>query len=123
MKIMFLIGAGSFLGGVCRYLAAQLIQDKFLSAFPYGTLGVNLLGCFAIGLVFGWSERASLPVEWRLFLATGFCGGFTTFSALSNETLGLLRDGQFWSASVYVIASIVLGLVATLAGISLFKIV
>ncbi len=123
MKLVLLIGTGSFLGGVSRYLMARMIQDKFLSAFPFGTLGVNILGCFLIGLVFGWSERSNFPAEWRLFLATGFCGGFTTFSAFSNETLGLLRDGQWWSASAYVSASVALGLVATFAGISLFKII
>lgn len=122
MKLILLIGAGSFFGGISRYLAAQFIQQKFLSAYPYGTLGVNILGCFIIGLVFGLSERSNMPIEWRLFLATGFCGGFTTFSAFSNETFGLLRDGQFWSASVYVLASVVLGLAATIAGVSVFKI-
>lgn len=121
MKLLLLIGAGSCIGGVSRYLMARMIQDRFFSAFPYGTLGVNILGCFLIGLVFGLSERAHLPAEWRLFLATGFCGGFTTFSAFSNETLGLLRDGQWWSASVYILGSVVLGLVATFAGVALTK--
>lgn len=115
------IGLGSFIGGICRYLATQFIQNRFLSAFPYGTLWVNITGCFIISLVFGLSEKTNLPVEWRLFLATGFCGGFTTFSAFSNETIALLRDGQFWSAAVYTGASVILGLLATFAGISLFK--
>ena len=121
MKLLLLVGTGSFIGGISRYWAAQLIQQKFLSAFPYGTMGVNILGCFIIGMVFGLSERTNLAPEWRLFLATGFCGGFTTFSAFSNETLGLLRDGQLWSALVYVTASVLFGLVAIFAGISLFK--
>lgn len=123
MKLLILIGAGSFIGGICRYLSTQFIQNKFLSAFPYGTLWVNVTGCFIIGLIFGLSEKANLPAEWRLFLATGFCGGFTTFSAFSNETLALLRDGQFWSAAWYVAASVFLGLLATFAGISLFKLI
>ena len=121
MKIAFLIGLGSFIGGICRYLSTQFIQNKFLSAFPYGTLWVNITGCFIIGLVIGLSEKTNLPSEWRLFLATGFCGGFTTFSAFSNETLGLLRDGQFWSVTWYVGASVMFGLIATFAGISIFK--
>ncbi len=121
MKIAFLIGLGSFIGGICRYLSTQFIQNKFLSTFPYGTLWVNITGCFVIGLVFGLSEKTNLSPEWRLFLATGFCGGFTTFSAFSNETLGLLRDGQFWNAAWYVGASVMLGLIATFAGISIFK--
>lgn len=121
MKLVFLIGLGSFIGGICRYLSTQFIQNKYLSAFPYGTLLVNITGCFVIGLVFGLSEKVNLHPEWRLFLATGFCGGFTTFSAFSNETLGLLRDGQFWSAGLYVAASVIFGLIATFAGISIFK--
>lgn len=121
MRFLLFIGMGSFLGGISRYLFAQFVQQKFLSAFPYGTLAVNILGCFIIGLVFGASEKTDLSVEWRLFLATGFCGGFTTFSAFSNETLGLLRDGQFWSASVYILASVAMGLLGTFAGFSVFK--
>ena len=121
MKLVLLVGVGSFIGGTLRYLATQFIQNKFLSSFPYGTLGVNIAGCFLIGLVFGLSEKTNLGAEWRLFLAAGFCGGFTTFSAFSNETLALLRDGQFWSAAVYVIASVFFGLLATFTGISLFK--
>lgn len=121
MKLVLLVGVGSFIGGTLRYLATQFIQNKFLSAFPYGTLGVNIAGCFLIGLVFGLSEKTNLGAEWRLFLAAGFCGGFTTFSAFSNETLALLRDGQFWSAALYVIASVFWGLLATFTGISLFK--
>ena len=121
MKIVMVIGFGSFIGGICRYLTTQFIQNRFLSAFPYGTLWVNIAGCFIIGLVFGLSEKSNLPVEWRLFLATGFCGGFTTFSAFSNETIALLRDGQLWSAAMYTGASVIFGLLATFAGISVFK--
>jgi CrcB protein len=123
MRILLLIGAGSFIGGVFRFLLSQFIQSKFLSAFPFGTLGVNILGCFAIGLVFGISEKANMAVEWRLFFATGICGGFTTFSAFSNETMGLLRDGQIWYAFLYIVASVVLGLLATFIGLSITKMI
>jgi CrcB protein len=121
MRILLLIGAGSFIGGVLRFLASQFIQNKFFSTFPFGTLGVNIVGCLAIGLVVGMSEKTNLDAEWRLFLATGICGGFTTFSAFSNETLALLRDGQFWHACFYVSASVVGGLLATFIGISIIK--
>lgn len=122
MRLLLFIGIGSFVGGVLRYLTAQWVQGKFLSAFPFGTLGVNIAGCLAIGLVFGLSERSSLPMEWRLFLATGLCGGFTTFSAFSNETLALLRDGQYGYAATYVVASVLLGLLATFIGFTIIKI-
>jgi fluoride exporter len=122
VRIILSIGAGSFLGGISRYLLSVLIQNRVLSAFPFGTLGVNILGCFLIGIVFGLSDRGNMSQEWRLFLATGFIGGFTTFSAFSNETVGLLRDGQFWYAGAYVLSSVVLGLAATFIGLMIIKI-
>jgi len=121
MKIILLIGIGSFIGGIARYLLSLFIQNKFLSTFPFGTLGVNIVACFLIGIVFGLSERGNFNMEWRLFLATGFLGGFSTFSSFSNETVGLLRDGQMWQAFTYIMCSIVICLVATFAGISLIK--
>lgn len=104
------------MGGVSRYLLSQLIQNKALSAFPYGTLTVNIIGCFLIGIVFGLNERSGLSDEWRLFLATGLLGGFTTFSAFSYESISLIRDGQSGSALIYIGCSIVLGLLATYGG-------
>jgi fluoride exporter len=121
MKLIIAIGTGSFLGGILRYLLSQFFQTRYLSTFPFGTLTVNISGCFLIGLVFGLGDRGNLTPEWRLFLATGFLGGFTTFSAFSNETVGMLRDGQFWYASAYVASSIIIGLLATYTGIMITK--
>ena len=121
MKIILAIGIGSCIGGVCRYLLSQFIQNKFLSTFPFGTLGVNIIGCFLIGIVFGLSERGKFTIEWRLFLATGLLGGFTTFSSFSNESVSLLRDGQLWYAFTYIACSVVICLLATFTGISLIK--
>src|SRR6186713_3287532 len=119
MKLLLFVGIGSFIGGILRYLLSQFIQIKFLSTFPYGTLGVNVLGCLVVGLVLALSERTSMTPEWRLFLATGICGGFTTFSAFSSETFSLLRDGQVWYASAYILMSLILGVLATFIGYSL----
>ena len=121
MKTLFVIGTGSFFGGILRYLLSQFVQSKFLSAFPFGTLTVNIIGCFLIGLVFGLTDRGTLTPEWRLFLATGMIGGFTTFSAFSFETVGLLRDGQLWYATAYIVGSVIIGLLATFIGISIIK--
>ena len=121
MRIILAIGTGSFIGGVSRYLMSRLIQSNVATTFPFGTLGVNILGCFLIGVVFGLSDRGNMSQEWRLFLATGILGGFTTFSAFSNETVGLLRDGQFGYAGAYVGASIILGRAATIIGITCIK--
>ncbi len=121
MKLLFVVGSGSFVGGVSRYLLSQLIHSKYNTDFPIGTLGVNLLGCFFIGLIFGLSEKLDFAHEWRLFLITGILGGFTTFSAFSNETFGLLRNGQLTFAFSYILLSVVFGLLATFLGFSLLK--
>ena len=123
MKILLLIGTGSFIGGVLRYSISQFVQTKFLSAFPFGTFAVNIIGCFAIGMVFALSEKTNMSPEMRLFLATGICGGFTTFSAFSNETYSLMRDGQLFYASAYITSSVLFGLFATFIGYSLLKLI
>ena len=121
MKLLLAIGTGSFIGGVGRYLVSQFVQNKFLSTFAYGTLTVNIVGCFFIGLLFGLSEKAALTQEWRLFLVTGLLGSFTTFSAFSHETVSLLRDGQLGQAFLYISGSVLIGIVATFIGIFLTK--
>ena len=121
MKLILAIGMGSFIGGIFRYLLSQCIQTKLVTSFPFGTLGVNIIGCFLIGLVFGLADKGNLTNEWRLFLATGLIGGFTTFSAFSNEAVTLLRDGQLWYAFAYIGSSVLLGLLATFSGILITK--
>ena len=121
MKIILAIGTGSFIGGILRYLLSQFVQSKVLSAFPFATLSVNIIGCFFIGIVFALGERSNISPEWRLFLATGVLGGFTTFSAFSNETFGLIRSGELWNASAYIAASVFLGILATWIGHSVLK--
>ena len=123
MKILLAIGAGSFIGGMGRYLLSQLIQTKSLTHFPVGTLVVNIVGCFLIGLVFGLAAKGDISPEWRLFLATGVLGGFTTFSAFSLETINLVQNGQIVQAIVYILASVLLGLLATFMGLWLLKVV
>ena len=123
MKILLLVGLGSFIGGISRYLLTYFIQAKSSSLFPYGTLTVNLLGCLVIGIVFALSESKLLSFDWKLFLATGICGGFTTYSAFSMETFSLLRNGALSSAMVYVLATILIGFVATCMGFYLTRMV
>jgi CrcB protein len=121
MKIVLLVGFGSFIGGMSRYLVTLFVQNKILSTFPYGTLAVNIIGCFLIGVIYGLSERGNMNPEWRLFLATGIMGGFTTFSSFSNETVSMLRDAEYLPAFSYVVFSVIVGLAATFGGISLIK--
>jgi fluoride exporter len=123
LKTLLYIGIGSFLGGIARYLMSRAVQNSIASAFPYGTMAVNLLGCLLIGFIFGISERTNiLNDEWRIILTVGFCGGFTTFSTFANENMTLLRDGNFISFALYTGLSVFLGLVAVFFGNALTKI-
>jgi CrcB protein len=122
MKLVLLVGLGSFIGGMFRYMLSVFIHSKIGTTFPIGTMSVNVLGSLLIGIVFGLSERSNLSVEWRIFLATGILGGFTTFSSFSNESLGMIREGQFLLAGSYILGSILLGLAATFIGIGIVKI-
>ena len=122
-KILLIIGSGSFFGGILRYLISYYLQEKFLTSFPLGTLTVNIIGCFLIGVIFGLSDSRNLfTYEIRIFLSIGFCGGFTTFSTFSNETIALLRDGEFFYAITYIFISLFICLLSTYLGIIITKI-
>ncbi|HUR30876.1 MAG TPA: fluoride efflux transporter CrcB [Saprospiraceae bacterium] len=121
MKFILLVGAGSFIGGSARFLLSEWIQTKTLSSFPYATLTVNLIGCFAIGLVFGFIEKTQPPLDWRLFVTTGILGGFTTFSALSVETFSMIRTGNISNAVIYILLSTIMGILFTAIGFLIVK--
>jgi fluoride exporter len=98
-----LVAVGGLVGSVARYWLSGAVQDLTGAAFPSGTLAVNIVGSFVIGLVMALSlDRGVIGEEWRILLTTGFCGGFTTMSTFSYETLALLRAGEsllaFWNA-------------------------
>jgi fluoride exporter len=123
IKTLLLIGTGGFIGSVSRFLASRFMQNNIPSAFPFGTLFVNITGCFIIGLVYGLSERNSLfSTGWKMFLTVGFCGGFSTFSTFANENLAMLRDGDFFHFLIYTGLSVFLGIGATLLGVVITKI-
>ncbi len=123
IKTIFLVGTGGFIGSVSRYLISRFMQASFPSAFPFGTFAVNILGCLLIGLIYGLSEKSTaITMGWRLFLAVGFCGGFTTFSTFANENLALLRDGEFLYFFLYTGFSVLLGIAATFFGVIITKI-
>jgi CrcB protein len=119
MRSLFIVGFGGFIGCILRYLLTLSIQNKLVSVFPFGTLGVNIIGCLFIGLILGFGDIFKISFEWRLFLATGICGGFTTFSAFSIDTFEMLRQGQFLYSILYVSASFFFGLLSTFVGFSI----
>jgi CrcB protein len=114
--------AGAVIGAPLRYFIGSRIQTANWGEFPFGTFVVNVSGCFAIGLLLGLAEsRDSLDREARLFLVTGILGSYTTFSAFGWETLDLLRGGDILKAMLYAGGSVMLGVVAAWAGLSLTK--
>jgi len=117
LKTITLVGIGGAIGSILRYLASTLINTKILSGFPWGTLFINITGCFIIGVVYAFAEKNSISPEWRFFLATGICGGYTTFSTFSLESFSLLRDGHYFYATAYISSSVLLGTLATFAPI------
>ncbi len=117
MRIV-LVGLGGCIGAVTRYLfggAVQLLSRSI--SFPFGTVAVNLVGCFVIGALSHLAEsRGAFTVELRAFLIIGVLGGFTTFSAFANETFNLLRDTETWLASVNVLVQVAGGLACVWMG-------
>lgn len=107
------ISIGAALGGVLRYGLASFIQKRVESFFPYGTLLVNIVGSFVLGFIMYYlDEKDFLSPQMRLFLTVGLCGGFTTFSTFSYETLNLIRNSQFLLATTNVLGSVFLCLIA-----------
>ena len=110
------VGAGSFIGGIARYLVS-LAMKGISKGFPWATLLVNLLGCLIIGLLWGFlSRNASESTSWGLFLTVGLCGGFTTFSTFSKEALTMLQTGQIWGFASYIAISILAGIALVALG-------
>ncbi len=122
MKMLLIVGLGGGLGSIARFLSQKTVAQFLPVSFPYGTFFINILGSFLIGIFFGISEKSNvLSPEVRLFLTTGFCGGFTTFSTFSLDSLMLIRDAQYLYFGLYAGLSVLLGLAATFAGVALIK--
>ena len=119
IKNFLLAGFGGFLGTLLRYTVTLLIKP---GSFPAATFLINITGSFLLGLVIGYTLKSS-PGEnnIRLFLATGFCGGFTTFSTFSYENVNLLKAGNYSYFFLYVVGSLVIGIFATWLGMLLMK--
>ena len=116
MKSFLLVFLGGGLGSGLRYLVT-ITMNQYSKVLPFGTFTVNILGCLLIGLILGYAQRENtLTSNQTLLLATGFCGGFTTFSAFANENLELIKNGEIFNFSVYTIGSILVGVLAVFIG-------
>jgi CrcB protein len=118
VRNLLLVGLGGAVGAVLRWLISLAIPTQ---SFPWATLIINITGSFCIGIIFGLVIQQQLSDQGRLFLATGLCGGFTTFSAFSLETVGLLQSGKTTAALAYVLASVVIGIAMSWLGIKLIQ--
>ena len=110
---VFLLSVGSLLGGLARYGMTGVVYNNVAPTFPYGTLAVNVAGCFLIGVLSALSEvKLLLGPQARIMLMTGFCGAFTTFSTIIFESMHLAKNGEFFRMGINVGGSIVLGFAA-----------
>jgi fluoride exporter len=117
---LLLIAVFGAIGTLARYGLQGLVQVKMGSTFPYGTLAINLTGCFFLGLIGQFTlNRMVISPELRMAIAVGFFGGYTTFSSFGWETAKMLEAGEWIWATTYVATSVVFGLFLSVAGIRL----
>ena len=122
IKSLLIVGTGSFIGGAMRYLLSTLMKSVCGQGFPWGTLMVNLLGCFLFGMLFAvFGKSNATDNTLYLLLTTGICGGFTTFSTFANESVQMLQQGNTWGFVGYVATSVVAGLALIALGYGVAK--
>ncbi|MEM8541408.1 MAG: fluoride efflux transporter CrcB [Pseudomonadota bacterium] len=123
MLSFILVGIGGAFGAMARHSVGLFAMRNLGTGFPYGTIIVNILGSFLMGLLIAWLARriGGSSNELRLFLATGFLGGFTTFSAFSLDTITLYERGDFGQTALYVTISVFASIFALLAGLWLVR--
>lgn len=120
---LLLVGAGGFAGSIARYVTVVSLEKRLNAVFPYGTLTVNIAGSFILGVVIAWVAARSEgnSDSWRLLVGTGFCGGFTTFSAFAAENVNLFDQRLASTALLYMILSVAGGLLAVWAGFTVSR--
>jgi len=124
LRTILIVGAGGFIGSVMRYLVQIFVEKGLSSTFPWGTFVANMAGSLIIGIVFGLAEKGDLlSSEWRIFLAVGICGGFTTFSSFAYNNLMLIKEQSFGQLLWNIGGSLFFGILAVYLGIVLIRII
>jgi CrcB protein len=119
MNLLWYVALGSAVGGASRFALSTFVQQRASSAFPFGTLIVNITGSLILGFVLRYALGSpSVSAEVRALLTTGFCGGYTTFSTFSYESIRLIEDGDYRRAAIYIVLSVAVSLIATFLGIA-----
>lgn len=122
LRTILIVGTGGFIGSVMRYLVQVFVEKGMTTTFPWGTFIANVVGSFIIGIVFGLAEKGNvLSAEWRMFLAVGICGGFTTFSSFAYNNLNMIKEHSFLQLLWNVGGSLFFGILAVYLGIILVK--
>lgn len=120
IKTIVLVGVGGAIGSILRYLTSIVVNKHFTPTFPLATFCVNMLGCFIIGVLVGIMDKQAWAGDnFKYFFITGFCGGYTTFSAFANENINLINSNHSIMAFAYIAASVVAGLFAVWIGMLL----
>lgn len=116
---VLLVALGGGIGSVTRYLVGGWFANRMGPGFPYGTAVINITASFIIGLFLAFAqERAWLSPYWRLFVAVGFVGGYSTFSTFEYESVRLLQDGELLLGAIYLVGSVATGAFSAIAGIA-----
>ncbi|MEA4982725.1 MAG: fluoride efflux transporter CrcB [Paludibacter sp.] len=124
IKSIFIAGIGGFIGTALRLIISRYVQLNYTTVFPWSTFLINISGSLLIGIIFGLTEKGDfMSPDWRLFLTVGLCGGFTTFSSLSNEAFMLLQNREFFNFFLYSGLSFILGPVAVYFGRLIIKLI
>jgi len=122
MKSILFVFAGGGIGSALRYTISLGVNKMIQTKFPLSTFIVNITGCFLIGLFLGyWQKQGNTDSVWYVFLVTGICGGYTTFSAFSAENIKLIQNGEMVTAMLYIGSSLLTGILATMLGLILTR--
>lgn len=124
LRTILLVGSGGFIGSVMRYLLQYYVEKGLTSTFPWGTMIANIAGSFIIGIIFALADKGNLMnAEWRMFLAVGICGGFTTFSSFAYNNFTLIGEKSYFPLLLNVGGNLFLGIFAVYAGIIMVRLI